>query len=147
MWYRPAAQRLAAFLACYCRVPAHLRGTPNFSGSPHFSGSPRFAAPRTSAAPRTEAPVIAEILELALFALADLAPPGRADILVQAGEKVLEIVLTVTPVEGIPEGAGDAAAAHVSLAELAQALGGTVRARFGAFPWRARILLPGRPAA
>ena len=97
---------------------------------------------RTSAAPRTEAPVIAEILELALFALADLAPPGRADILVQAGEKVLEILLTLTPVEGIPEGAGDAAAAHVSLAELAQALGGTARGRFGAFPWRARILLP-----
>jgi len=97
---------------------------------------------RTSAASRTEAPVIAEILELALFALADLAPPSRADILVQAGDEMLEILLTLTPVEGIPEGAGDAAAAHVSLAALAQALGGTARGRFGAFPWRARILLP-----
>ena len=110
---------------------------------------------RTSAAPGaaagaaagTDSPVIAEILELALFALADLAPPGRADIVVQAGEKVLEILLTLTPVEAIPEGACDAVAAHESLAELAQALGGTARSSFGAFPWRARIRLPGRPAA
>lgn len=99
---------------------------------------------RTSAAPGTESPVIAEILELALFALADLAPPGRADILVGAGEKVLEILLTLTPVGGIPEGAGDAVAADVSLAELAQALGGTARTSFGAFPWRAWIRLPSR---
>jgi CheY-like chemotaxis protein len=102
---------------------------------------------RTCAAPGTEVPVIAEILELALFALADLAPPGRADVLVQAREKVLEILLTLTPVDGIPEGAGDAAAAHVSLAELAQALGGTAGTSFGAFPWRAWIRLPSRPAA
>jgi CheY-like chemotaxis protein len=102
---------------------------------------------RTSAAPGIAAPVIAEVLELALFALADLAPPGRADILVQAGDKVLEILLTLTPVGGIPEGAGDASAAHVSLAELAQALGGTAGASLGAFPWRAWIRLPSRPAA
>jgi hypothetical protein len=101
----------------------------------------------TSAAPGIEVPVLAEILELALFALADLAPPGRADILVHAGETVLEILLTLTPVDGIPEGAGDAAAARVALAELAQALGGTARASFGAFPWRACIRLPSRPAA
>ena len=100
-----------------------------------------------SAAPRTEVPVIAEILELALFALADLAPPGRADILVQAGETVLEILLTLTPVDAIPEGAGDAAAARVSLTQLAEVLGGTARASFGAFPWRAWIRLPSRPAA
>ncbi|HZC64829.1 MAG TPA: response regulator [Streptosporangiaceae bacterium] len=101
----------------------------------------------TSAAPGTEAPVLAEILELALFALADLAPPSRADILVHAGETVLEILLTLTPADMIPEGAGDAAAARVALAELAQALGGTARASFGAFPWRACIRLPSRPAA
>jgi CheY-like chemotaxis protein len=102
---------------------------------------------RTSAAPGTAAPVIAEILELALFALADLAPPGRADILVQAGEKMLEILLTLTPVHGIPQETGDAAAAHASLAALGQALGGTAGTSFGAFPWRAWIRLPGRPAA
>jgi CheY-like chemotaxis protein len=103
------------------------------------------AAPGT--APGTEAPVVAEILELALFVLADLTPPGRADILVQAGEKGLEIRLTLTPVQAIPGGAGDPAAAQASLAELAQALGGTARASFGAFPWRAWIQLPSRPAA
>ena len=101
----------------------------------------------TSAAPGIEVPVLAEILELALFALADLAPPSRADILVHAGETVLDILLTLTPADMIPEGAGDAAAARVALAELAQALGGTARASFGAFPWRAGIRLPSRPAA
>ncbi len=86
-----------------------------------------------------QAGAIAEILELALFALAGLAPPGRADILVRAGEPVLEVQLTLTPPEAVPPGAGDAAAAHAALAELAQALGGTARASFGAFPWRAWI--------
>jgi CheY-like chemotaxis protein len=110
------------------------------------SAAPGSAAPGT-AAPGTEAPVIAEILELALFALADFTPPGRADILVRAGRKVLEIVLTLTPAEAMPAGAGDAAAAQAALAELARALGGTARASFGAFPWRAWIQLPVRPAA
>jgi CheY-like chemotaxis protein len=108
------------------------------------------AAPATApgtAASGTEAPVIAEIIELALFALADLTPPGRADILVQAREKVLEIVLTLTPTGAIPGAAGDMAAAQASLAELAQALGGTARTSFGAFPWRAWIQVPSRPAA
>jgi hypothetical protein len=102
---------------------------------------------RTSAAPGIGAPVIAEILELALFALAGLAPPGRADVLVQAREQVLQILLTLTPADGTPEGAGDAAAAHASLAGLAQALGGTAGASVAAFPWRAWIRLPSRPAA
>jgi CheY-like chemotaxis protein len=109
-----------------------------------MSAAPGTAAPGTAAS-GTEAPVIAEIIELALFALADLTPPGRADILVQAGDKVQEIVLTLTPIGGIPGEAGDAAAAQASLAELAQALGGTVRASFGAFPWRAWIQLPSLP--
>lgn len=116
--------------------------TAEFQGTSAAPGT----APRT-AAPGIEVPVLAEILELALFALADLAPPSRADILVHAGETVLEILLTLTPVDMIPEGAGDAAAARVALAGLAQALGGTARASFGAFPWRACIRLPSRPAA
>jgi CheY-like chemotaxis protein len=115
-------------------------------GAAPGSAAPGSAAPGT-AAPGTEAPVIAEILELALFALADLTPPGRADILVRAGGTVLEIVLTLTPAEAMPAGAGDAAAAQASLAELARALGGTARTSFGAFPWRAWIQLPVRPAA
>jgi CheY-like chemotaxis protein len=99
------------------------------------------------AASGAEAPVIAEIIELVLFALAGLAPPGRADVLVQAGEKVLEIVLTLTPMGATSGAAGNAVAAQASLAELAQALGGTARASFGASPWRARIQMPSRPAA
>ena len=121
----------------------HFRDT-RHRGTRHRA--PGTQAPGTEAL-RAEAPVIAEILELALFALAGLAPPGRADLLVQAGEKMLEILLTLTPGDAIPEGAGDAAAAHVSLAELAQALGGSARTSFGAFPWRAWIRLPSRPAA
>jgi CheY-like chemotaxis protein len=107
--------------------------------------APSAGAPGTASGPG--APVIAEIIELALFALADLTPPGRADILVQAREKVLKIVLTLTPTGPVPGEAGEAAAAQASLAELAQALGGTARASFGAFPWRAWIQLPNRPAA
>ncbi len=133
-------QRRTAWLP-FSPVTAEFQGTSAAPGT-----ASRIVAPRT-AAPGTEVPVIAEILELALFALAGLAPPGRADILVQAGETVLEILLTLTPVEVIPEGAGEAAAARASLAELAQALGGTARASFGAFPWRVWIRLPGRPAA
>ncbi len=133
-------QRRTAWLP-FSPVTAEFRRTSETPGP-----APGTEVPGTGA-PRTEAPVIAEILELALFALADLAPPGRADILVQAGEKMLEILLTLTPADAMPEGAGDAAAAHVSLAELAQALGGSARTSFGAFPWRAWIRLPSRPAA
>jgi CheY-like chemotaxis protein len=147
-------QRRTAWLP-FSPVTAGFQGSSAAPGTAPRTAAPRTAAPGTAprtAAPRTpapgiEVPVIAEILELALFAVADLAPPGRADILVHAGETVLEILLTLTPVDVIPEGAGDAAAARVSLGELAQALGGTARASFGAFPWRAWIRLPSRPAA
>lgn len=133
-------QRRTAWLP-FSPVTAEFQGTSAAPGT-----ASRIVTPR-AAAPGTEVPVIAEILELALFALADLAPPGRADILVQAGETVLEIQLTLTPVEVVLGGAGEAAAARASLAELAQALGGTARASFGAFPWRVWIRLPGCPAA
>ena len=132
-------QRRTAWLP-FSPVTAEFRRTSETPGT-------ETPGPAPGPAPGTGAPVIAEILELALFALADLAPPGRADIQVQAGEKMLEILLILTPVDAMPEGAGDAAAAHVSLAELAQALGGSARTSFGAFPWRAWIRLPSRPAA
>jgi hypothetical protein len=153
-------QRRTAWLP-FSPVTAEFQGTSAAPGTAPRTAAPRTAAPCTAAprtaaprtaAPRTaapviEVPVIAEILELALFALADLAPPGRADILVHAEETVLEILLTLTPVDVTPEGAGDAVAARVSLAELAQALGGTARASFRASPWRAWIRLPSRPPA
>jgi CheY-like chemotaxis protein len=148
-------QRRTAWLP-FSPVTAEFQGTSAASGTAPRTAAPCTAAPCTAApgtvapgieAPGIEIPVLAEILELALFALAELAPPGRADILVHAGETVLEILLTLTPADMIPEGAGDAAAARVALAGLAQALGGTARASFGAFPWRACIRLPSRPAA
>ena len=42
---------------------------------------------------------------------------------------------------------GEDAAAETALARLAAALGGTVQARLGAFPWRVRIALPVAPAS
>ena len=56
--------------------------------SPVTAEFQRTSAVPGAAAPGGAAPVIAEILELALFVLADLAPPGRAGFLVRAGEKV-----------------------------------------------------------
>ena len=87
--------------------------------------------------------VIVDIVELALHALAGSAPPARADIEVQPGEQVLEIMLTVTPLDGATVRAADVTAAQQALAQLAAALGGTVQAGLGAFPWRVRLGLTG----
>jgi DNA-binding response OmpR family regulator len=86
--------------------------------------------------------VIVDIVELALHALAGSAPPARAGIEVLPGAPVLEIVVTVTPLDDATVRAADTAAAETALARLAAALGGTGPARLGAFPWRVRIGLP-----
>jgi CheY-like chemotaxis protein len=90
-------------------------------------------------------PDIVDIIELALFLIAGQAPPGQADVLVRAGEQGVEILLTLTVTPGVTGDAGHPAALEASLAGLASALGGRVSTRFGAFPWRAQIRLPGRP--
>ena len=87
--------------------------------------------------------VIVDIVELALHALAGSVPPARADIEVQPGAQALEIMLTVTPLDGATVRAADATAAGPALAELAAALDGTVQASLGAFPWRVRLGLTG----
>lgn len=87
--------------------------------------------------------VIVDIAELALHALAGSAPPARADIEVQPGAQALELMLTVTPLDGTTVRAADATAAQLALAQLAAALGGTVQAGLGAFPWRVRLGLYG----
>ncbi len=87
--------------------------------------------------------VIVDIVELALHALAGRTPPARADIEVQPGAQALEIMLTVTPLDGATVRAADATAAEPALAELAAALDGTVQASLGAFPWRVRLRLTG----
>ena len=55
---------------------------------------------RSPAAPGPDPAAIADIVELALHALAGSAPPARADIEVQPGEQVLELLLTITPLDG-----------------------------------------------
>jgi hypothetical protein len=104
---------------------------------------------REVAAPAGHGPdpaVITDVVELALHALAGSAPPARADIEVQPGEQALEIQLTITPLDGTTVRVA-ATAAETALAQLAAALGGTVQARLGAFPWRVRIALAGDAAA
>ncbi len=88
---------------------------------------------------------VTDVVELALHALAASAPPARADIEVQPGEQAVEILLTITPLDGATVRA-EAAAAQQALARLAAALGGTTQARLGTFPWRVRIGLPAAAA-
>ncbi len=98
---------------------------------------------RSPATPGPDPAVIVDIVELALHALAHSAPPARADIEIQPGEQVLGIMLTITPLDGAAVPAADPAAAETALAQLAAALGGTVQASLGAFPWRVRLGLTG----
>jgi hypothetical protein len=86
---------------------------------------------------------ITDIVELALHALTGSAPPARVDIEVQAGPEAVEILITITPVDGATV-RGEDAAAKTALARLAMALGGTAQARLGAF--RVRIALPAAAA-
>jgi hypothetical protein len=110
----------------------------------------------TCAALRAEAALIADVVELALFVMSDggpPGPPGQAQVCVQAGEDEAEIVLTLTPAGGAggdpgTAGAGDAggagqwAAGHDSLAELAAILGGTAHTEHSPGRFQARITLP-----
>jgi hypothetical protein len=89
--------------------------------------------------------VVTDIVELALHTLAGSAPPARADIEVQPGPAALELLITITPLDGATV-RGEAAAAQTALARLATALGGTAQARLGAFPWRVRLALPAAAA-
>ena len=73
------------------------------------------------------------------------APPARADIEVQPGPEAVEMLITITPLDGATV-RGEDAAAETALARLAVALGGTAQARLGAFPWRVRIALPAAAA-
>jgi CheY-like chemotaxis protein len=89
--------------------------------------------------------VVTDIVELALHTLAGSAPPARADIEVQPGPAALELLITITPLDGVAV-RGEDAAAQTALARLATALGGIAQARLGAFPWRVRLALPAAAA-
>jgi hypothetical protein len=109
----------------------------------------------TCAALRAEAPLIADVVELALFLMtADGhdGPGTRADVCVQAGDGEAEIVLTLTPDQdgggavGGGAGGGGWAAAADSLAGLASNLGGAAHVEGGPARFQVRITLPRRCA-
>jgi len=92
----------------------------------------------TCAALRAEAPLIADVVELALFVMTCDGPLSQAQICVQAGENDAEIVLTLTQ----PGDVRDWAADPGQLAELASILGGTAHTERGPARWQVRITLP-----
>jgi CheY-like chemotaxis protein len=93
---------------------------------------------QTCAALRAEAPLIADVVELALFVMTSDGPLSQADVCVQAGENEAEIVLTLTQPGDVRDWAPD----DGQLAELASILGGTVHTERGPARWQVRITLP-----
>jgi len=93
---------------------------------------------QTCAALRAEAPLIADVVELALFVMASDGPLSQAQICVQAGENEAEIVLTLTQPGDVRDWAPDTG----QLAELASILGGTAHTDRGPARWQVRITLP-----
>ena len=93
---------------------------------------------QTCAALRAEAPLITDVVELALFVMTSDGPLSQADVCVQAGENEAEIVLTLTQPGDVRDWAPDAG----QLAELASILGGTVHTERGPARWQVRITLP-----
>jgi CheY-like chemotaxis protein len=93
---------------------------------------------QTCAALRAEAPLIADVVELALFVMTSDGPLSQADVCVQAGENEAEIVLTLAQPGDVRDWAPDAG----QLAELASILGGTVHAERDPARWQVRITLP-----
>jgi CheY-like chemotaxis protein len=93
---------------------------------------------QTCAALHAEAPLIADVVELALFLMTSDGPRSQADICVQAGENEAEIVLTLTQPGDVRDWAPDTG----QLAELASILGGTAYTERGPARWQVRITLP-----
>jgi CheY-like chemotaxis protein len=93
---------------------------------------------QTCAALRAEAPLIADVVELALFVMTSEGPLSQAGICVQAGENEAEIMLTLTQPGDVRDWAPDTG----QLAELASILGGTAHTERGPARWQVRITLP-----
>jgi hypothetical protein len=96
---------------------------------------------QTCAALRAEAPLIADVVELALFVMTSDGPLSQADVCVQAGENEAEIVLTLTQPGDVRDWAPDTGQL-AELAELASILGGTAHTERGPARWQVRITLP-----
>lgn len=97
-------------------------------------------APGTSTP--AQAALIADIVELALFSVADCVPAAHATVVVETGPDTVQIELTVRPADGSPGETADPVGFQAELAELAGALGGTAVASPGGVVGRARIELP-----
>ena len=93
---------------------------------------------QTCAALRAEAPLIADVVELALVLMTSDGPLSQAEICVQAGENEAEIVLTLTQPGDVRDWATDTG----QLAELASILGGTAYTERGPARWQVRIAVP-----
>jgi CheY-like chemotaxis protein len=89
----------------------------------HHLGDQPAAGPDTA--------MTADLVELALYALAPHTPPAGADIGVQPGEQALDLLLTITPSSGAVVRAENAASVETALAGLATALGGTSQVTLG----------------
>jgi DNA-binding NarL/FixJ family response regulator len=93
---------------------------------------------QTCAALRAEAPLIVDVVELALFVMTSDGPLSQAEICVQAGENDAEIVLTLTQPGDVRDWAADTG----QLPELASILGGTLHTERSPARWQVRITLP-----
>jgi CheY-like chemotaxis protein len=92
----------------------------------------------TCAALRAEAPLIADVIELALFLMTCDGPLSQAHVCVQAGETEAEIVLTLTQPGDVRDWAADTG----QLAELASILGGAAYTERSPARWQVRIAVP-----
>jgi len=119
------------------------------SGWLHFSSVSAAVGPGPAEAAGTSTParafVIADIVELALFSVADYVPGAHATVVVETGQDTVQIELTVRPADGRPGEIAEPAGFEAGLAELARTLGGTaVGSSRGAFG-QVRIKLPAVP--
>jgi CheY-like chemotaxis protein len=87
-------------------------------------------------------PLIADVVELALFILAEDGGAGTACVSVRARQQAAEIELALTQAAGTAGFGGDPAAVQVPLGWLAEGLGGAASTECGSGGRRARITLP-----
>ncbi len=93
-----------------------------------------------------EIPVIADVVELMLLGMVTASPPAHAHVVVRAGQRLIEIELTLTPAAGDDQAIGDPATAQAALDTLASALGACAHARLSGQRWQAQLALPRQPA-
>ena len=88
-----------------------------------------------------DVPAVVDVAELMLLGMLPSDCPVRAHLSVRGQPQLIELELTLTPVDGQP--VGDPACARTSLDDLAAALGSIVRADFREQRWWAWMPLRG----